>query len=173
MSVVMLLSCAALAWSDDSTAKDAKEPKTTKATFMVTGLHCPPCTKTVEDSLSKAKGIRSIKVDWKTKLAHVDFNEEVLPAQRVAQLLAATPHMMGGDMHYAGWLAIKLPEAKDPAEAKLAKESLSKAEGVKQVTLYPDEQLIGVSFDPKKGKLATKDLISKLKVAGIKAELLE
>jgi len=153
---------------------DSKKPeaKLSKASFMITGLHCPPCTKTVESSLSKTKGIRSISIDWKTKMARVEFNEEVVPAQQVAQLIAATPHMMGGDMHYAGWLALKSPEVKDQAKAKQAQEVLSKVEGVKQVALYPEQQSLGVSFDVKKGKLKTSDLIAKLKEAGIKAESL-
>ena len=147
-----------------------EEAKLSKATFMVTGLHCPPCTKTVETSLAKAKGVRSIHVDWKTKMAHVEFDEKVAPAQQVAQLIAAIPHMMGGDMHYAGWLALKTPDAKDPAKAKKAQEALSKIEGVKQVTVYPAQQALGVAFDAKKGKLTTSELLAKLKDAGVQAE---
>ena len=47
-----------------------------KATYSVTGLHCPPCTRTVESSLMKVKGVKSFKVDWQTKSAKVEFDEK-------------------------------------------------------------------------------------------------
>jgi copper chaperone CopZ len=149
-------------------AKDAK-PKTTTATFLVTGLHCPPCTKTVESSLSKAKGIRAVKVDWKTKTARVEFDEKALPAQQVAKLIAATPHMMGGNMHYAGWLAFKAPQIKDEASARRAETALRKVKGVSRVAVYPAQHSFSVSFEGQ-GKLTTTDLIAALKAAGFEAK---
>src|SRR4051812_33733303 len=56
----------------------------TKATFLVTGLHCPPCTTTVQSSLARVKGVKSVTVDWNTKNAKVQFDESVLPAQALA-----------------------------------------------------------------------------------------
>src|SRR5262245_3500641 len=82
----------------------AAEP--TKATFLVTGLHCPPCTSTVQGSLSRVKGVQSVSVDWNTKNAKVVFDESVLPAQALAAAIEGTPHMMGGGMRYGGWLAL-------------------------------------------------------------------
>ena len=57
----------------------------TTATFLMTGLQCPPCTQTIESSLRGAKGIRSVKVDWKTKAARIEFDETILAAQQVGQ----------------------------------------------------------------------------------------
>ena len=147
---------------------DKQESQTTKATYLITGLHCPPCTRTVESSLARIQGIRSAKVDWKTKMARIEFDEKVVPAQTLAQRIAATPHMMGGDMQYAGWLALKVPEAKDETAAKKAEEALTKLTGVKQVVTYPKQQSIGVQFDAK-GKLTSETLIDALAAAGIKA----
>lgn len=151
------------------TSKKDEKDRDTQATFLVTGLHCPPCTKTVESSLSKVKGIRSIQVDWKAKDAQIEFDEAVLPAQRVAKLIADTPHMMGRNMQYGGWLLLKVADIKDEATAKPVKEALSKVEGVKRVVAYPKQHAVGVEFGTK-GDLTTKQLIEALKKAGLSAK---
>jgi copper chaperone CopZ len=147
---------------------DKKESQTTKATYLITGLHCPPCTRTVESSLARVQGVRSAKVDWKTKNARIEFDEKVLPAQTLAQRIASTPHMMGSGMQYGGWLALKVEGLKEESTAKKAKETLGGVKGVKQVVAYPQQQSLGVQFDAQ-GKLATHDLIDALADAGIKA----
>jgi copper chaperone CopZ len=152
-------------------ADDVKpDTKTTSATYLITGLHCPACTKTVETSLAKEKGIRSIKVDWNNKNAKVEFDESVVPAERVAQLVAATPHMMTGmNLHYDGWLVLKAPDLKDDATAKKAKDAVSKIAGVKSVATFPAQHMVEVQFKSD-GKATTKELIAALEEAGIKAE---
>jgi copper chaperone CopZ len=147
---------------------DKKDSQTTKAAYLITGLHCPPCTRTVESSLARVQGIRSAKVDWKTKTAQIEFDEKVVAAQTIAQRLASTQHMMGGNMQYGGWLALKAPEVKDEAAAKKVKATLSGIKGVKQVVTYPQQQSVAVQFDAQ-GKLTTRDLVDALAKAGVKA----
>lgn len=144
------------------------EAKPTKATFLVNGLHCPPCTKTVEGSLLKTKGVKSVSIDWKTKNGTIEFDEVVIPAQLLAQKIASTPHMMGGDMKYEGWLALKVPSVKDEASGKAAREALAKIESISQVALYPAQHSIGIQFSSK-GKMTTHEVIELLAKAGIEA----
>src|SRR4051812_20948997 len=94
----------------------AAEP--TKATFLVTGLHCPPCTSTVQGSLSRVKGVQSVAVDWNSKSAKIVFDESVLPAQSLASAIESTPHMMGAGMRYGGWLYLKAPSITDEASGQ-------------------------------------------------------
>lgn len=162
------LSIAAASSSLAAEPATKSERQTTKATYLITGLHCPPCTRTVESSLARIQGVRSAKVDWKTKLARIEFDETVVPAQTLAQRIATTPHMMGGDMKYDGWLALKAPQAKDQATAKQVKQTLGKLSGVKQVIVYPQHSLIGVQFEAK-GDLKSDELISALQDARIEA----
>ena len=164
LSIGAVVSLTALAWAASEPAK-----KTTSATYMITGLHCPACTKTVEGSLSKVPGVRSIKVDWNTKDAKVEFDESVLPAQRVAQLIADTPHMMGPNLRYDGWLALKAPDIKDDATAGKAKEALQKVPGVKAVAAFPDKHVVEVQFTAE-GHATSQQLIDALAAAGIQAE---
>ena len=166
LAVAMVTAAAA---AQEPAQKTQDEHELTKATYLVTGLHCPPCTRTVESSLGHVKGLRSIKVDWKSKHARIEFDETKLPAQRVAQLIAATPHMMGSNMHYGGWLALKVPDLKDDATAKQVKEVLSKLKGVKQVATYPAQHSVGIAFAAK-GNLTSAQVIEELTKAGIKAE---
>ena len=68
----IVLSLVAIAWATDKPGDkpaQAESPKATSATFMITGLHCPACVKTIEGSLGKVQGVRSIKVDWDAKNA--------------------------------------------------------------------------------------------------------
>lgn len=140
----------------------------TKATFLVTGLHCPPCTSTVQGSLSRVKGIKSVSVDWNTKNAKIVFDESVLPAQSLASAIEGTPHMMGGGMRYGGWLALKVPSITDQASGQKVKSSLEKVEGVKTVAVYPARHSVGVQFAGI-GKMSSQQLIDALAKEGIEA----
>jgi copper chaperone CopZ len=139
-----------------------------KQTFVVQGLHCPPCTNTVEAALKRTKGVETVKVDWNSKNAWITFDERVISAQQVAQAIAATPHMMGRGMHYQASLALKVPELKDAAAAEKAKTALMQVTGVAAVYAYPQQQSVTVQFQPS-GKLATADLIAALKQVGLEA----
>jgi copper chaperone CopZ len=140
----------------------------TKATFLVTGLHCPPCTSTVQGSLSRIKGVKSVSVNWNTKNAKVEFDESVLPAQSLAAAVEATPHMMGAGMRYGGWLALKVPSISDQASGQKVKDVLSKVEGVKTVAIYPAQQSAGVLFAGT-GTLTSRHLIEALGKEGFEA----
>lgn len=146
----------------------AEPPSATKATYSITGLHCPPCTRTVETSLKKVKGVKSAKVDWNTKTAKVEFDESVLPAAKLAQLIASTPHMMGGGMHYSGWLSLKVPDLKDEASAGKVKSAIESQTGVKRVVAYPVQHAVNVEFAAD-GKVTTQQLIDAVKEAGLVA----
>lgn len=143
------------------------DPKSTKATFLITGLHCPPCTKTVESSLRKANGIRSVRVDWKSKNAHVEFDESVISAQAISQSVAGTAHMMGGGMRYGAWLALKIPSWKDSTASEV-QAALENMDGVKKIVPYPAQRAVGIQFAAGHD-LTTARLIDTLKQAGIEA----
>jgi copper chaperone CopZ len=167
-----LLIAAAIVASVLSTRTWAEEPAnpaaTTKATFLITGLHCPPCTRTVEGSLGRVKGVKSVSVDFRTQNAKIEYDESVLPAQTLSSLIAATPHMMGGGMHYGGWLALKVPAITDDASGEKAKATLSKMEGVKSVAVYPKQHSAAVLFTGK-GSLSSQQMIEALAKEGIEA----
>lgn len=150
-------------------AARADEPAgPTKATFLITGLHCPPCTSTVQTSLTRVKGVKSVAVNWGTKNAKVEFDENVLPAQALAAAIDSTPHMMGAGMKYGGWLALKVPSITDEASGQKAKETLSKMDGVKTVAVYPAQHSIAVLFSGK-GSASSKQMIELLGKEGIEA----
>ena len=140
----------------------------TKATFQIMGLHCPPCTNTVQSSLSRVNGIKSVAVDWNAKNAKVEFDENVLPAQALASAIDGTPHMMGATMRYSGWLALKVPSVTDEASGQKVKDMLGKVDGVKTVAVYPAQHSAAVLFAGK-GTTSSKQLIDALAKDGIEA----
>lgn len=150
------------------TAEHVVAGEAVKQTFVVQGLHCPPCTGTVESALKRAKGIESVKADWKSKSAWITFDESAISAQQVAQAIAATPHMMGRGMHYQASLALKVPELKGDASAEKVKTALSAVPGVSVIYTYPQQQSIAVRFSGT-DKVTTADLIAALKKAGFEA----
>ncbi len=167
VTVLPVFGLAAIAQERANKKEAAAGP--TKATYLITGLHCPPCTKTVESSLRNVKGVHSVKVDWKSRNARVQFDEDLLPAQKLAEMIADTPHMMGGNMRYGGWLALKVHNLIDDATAKQVKEALSDLAGVERVVAYPERHSVAIAFGAQ-GDLTSGQLIDALDGAGIKAE---
>jgi copper chaperone CopZ len=155
-----------------ATNVSAQEPAktSTKATYLITGLHCPPCTRTVEGSLARIKGVKSVSVNWATKNAKIEFDESVLPAQALAAAVEGTPHMMGGGMRYRSWLALKVPSITDDASGAKVKEALGKIEGVKSVAVYPEQHSAAVLFSGK-GSLSSQHMIEVLGTEGIEASI--
>jgi len=165
MPMIALVAAVGLGTISASTIYSA-EP--TKATFLVTGLHCPPCTNTVQTSLSRVKGVKSVAVNWNTKNAKIEFDESVLPAQALAAAIDGTPHMMGSGMRYGAWLALKVPSVSDEASGQKAKDALAKVEGVKTVAVYPAQHSLGVLFAGK-GTISSQQVIEALAREGIEA----
>jgi copper chaperone CopZ len=99
--------------------------------------------------------VKSIKVDFKTKSAKAEFDENVISAQEVARAMSGTPHMMGKGMQYGGSLLLRVAGVNDEATGKKATTALSKVEGVAKVTPYPKQQAVGIAFTGK-GKATSK-----------------
>ena len=172
LKVVVWTVSAALALGGSLFADDAATvPQTVKATFLITGLHCPPCSKTVEQSLKSIKGVKSAKVDWATKNAKVEFDEQQIVAQQIASRIGSTAHMMGGNMRYGGWLALKVPDIGGEGNADKAKTVLSKVKGVSTVAVYVPQKSVGVAFAAE-GNVTSVQLVDALKASGLEASVL-
>ena len=165
---LLTFAAAAVLSFDPAYAEDAIPSTSTAATYAIGGLHCPPCTRTIEASLIRTKGIKSAKVDWSTKSARVQFDENVIAATQVADAVAATPHMMGSGMRYSGTLALSVPAMRDKDTGKAAADALEKLPGVAKVHAFPSTHTVTVQC--KAGiKLTSLQLIDALQQAGMKA----
>ena len=91
----------------------------------------------------------------------------MLPAQQLARAMSATPHMMGRGMQYGGLLVLSVPGVNEKATGTKATTALNKVEGVTKVTLYPEQEAVGVEFSDK-GKVTSKQLVAALEDAGLK-----
>ena len=149
-------------------ATKAADSNVTSATYALSGLHCPGCGPTIENSLKKTKGVQEISVNFDSKNAHVKFDESQLSAQQLANAIAATPHMMGANLRYGGSLVLNVPDVKDAASAAKAKAALSKLPGVAQATANPDQHTLTVQFAAQ-GKTTSQQLFDALKQAGMNA----
>src|SRR5262245_31171995 len=139
-SFIAIVTVGAVAWATTCCAQEPDKAEAIKATYMVTGLHCGPCATTIEGSLKKASGIKSIKVDFKGKYATVEFDENTISAQAIARSISATPHMMGRNMQYGGVLLISIPELTDDSFGAKAAAAVRKVDGVANATPYPKQR---------------------------------
>ena len=106
-------------------------------------------------------------MDFKGKYATIEFQEDVISAQQVARAMSATPHMMGRDMQYGGLLVLSVAGVNEKPTGMKATAALSKVEGVARVTLYPQQEAVGIEFNDK-GKVTSKELLAALDEAGLK-----
>ncbi len=166
MWMIALLPVASSVIAEEPAA--SKPPAATKATYSILGLHCPPCTRTVESSLKKLKGVKTAKVDWTTKSAKVEFDENLLSAQQISNAIATTPHMMGGGMNYGSWLALSVPSIKDEASAKKAEAAVAEVKGVTKAKASGGQHTLSVQFSSE-GSVSSQQLIDALGQAGFKA----
>lgn len=169
--ILLAVAVSAIGADSEPVSKDVPPAKTTKGTYLISGLHCPPCTTTVEKSVKGMKGVQSVKVDWSTKDARIEFDEQQVSVQQIAKRISSTAHMMGGKMQYAGWLALKVPEITAEGNAEKVKSALTKIEGVSTVITYPKEKSVGVAFS-EKGNITTTQLVKALKDVGIDATVI-
>ena len=65
----------------------------TKATFVISGLHCPPCTGTVQNSLARVKGVKSVAVDWNTKNAKNHEDTTFMSPVKYTSIIAIWFHL--------------------------------------------------------------------------------
>ena len=105
-------------------------------------------------------------MDFKGKTAVAEFDESVISAQEIARAMSATPHMMSRDMQYGGVLVLSVAGAKDAATGKKAISALHKVPGVANVTLFPQQDAVGVEFGGK-GKATSRQLLDALRAAGL------
>ena len=101
------------------------------------------------------------------KSATVEFDENTVSAQEVAQSMAHTRHMMGPNMQYGGTLLLSVPGVKKSATGKKAVTALKKVKGVTKVTVYPQQQAVAIAFGAR-GNATTKELIEALEGVGLK-----
>ncbi len=148
--------------------KEPAKGEITKAMFWVPNQHCPDCATALEMSLKKVPGIKSVTVSFPTKWATIEFDEAVMSAQGVSRAMFQSPHAMGKDMKYGGFLLLSLLDAKDKAVISKATTTLEKVEGVAKAVYYPQTKFVAIQFADK-GSVTSTQLLKALEDAGVKA----
>lgn len=55
--------------------------------FKITDMSCASCALVNEKSLLKAKGVTSAKVDFKSGLATVEYDEKTISEQKIKEVI--------------------------------------------------------------------------------------
>ena len=58
-----------------------------KIQFKITNMTCPSCAIVNEKYLMKAKGVISAKVDFKSGLAAVEFDEKIIGQKHIKEII--------------------------------------------------------------------------------------
>lgn len=58
-----------------------------KIQFKITNMTCESCAKVNEKSLLKAQGVTSAKVDFKSGLAAVEFDENTISQKHIKEII--------------------------------------------------------------------------------------
>ena len=58
-----------------------------KIQFKITNMTCASCAIINEKSLLKAKGVESAKVDFKSGLAEVEFDEKTIGQKQIKEII--------------------------------------------------------------------------------------
>ena len=73
------------------------------ATYRVDGMMCAMnCPKKVNESLNEVDGIKSCKVDFKTKTAIVVFDDEKINSDKIAKTISKSTYYKVNDLNQKG-----------------------------------------------------------------------
>ncbi|MGB6177897.1 heavy-metal-associated domain-containing protein [Carnobacterium sp.] len=58
-----------------------------KAVYQLESLTCPSCIKKIESTLSKTKGVESVKVLFNSSKVKTEFNESMIEATKIQETI--------------------------------------------------------------------------------------
>lgn len=65
--------------------------------LKVKGMHCGSCVKIIEESLSEAKGIKSIKVDLADETAEIEFDKNIVTIDKIKSEIETLGYSVGDE----------------------------------------------------------------------------
>lgn len=132
--------------------------------IAVKGLHCQGCVEPVEKGLQQVPGVIQAKLDFKTGLATVKWDETKTPVSKLVLSIASIPHAMGEKMRYEGQLVLAL-KAKDNASLEKARQAVEALAGVQKAELK--KSILYIRFKPKAEGLTMGQIEGTLKKEGV------
>ena len=73
---LVIMCCMIFAISTASAQEKQKKSKNQTTTFLVEGMHCENCVKSIEKNIAFEKGVTDLKCDLKTKTVKVTYNSD-------------------------------------------------------------------------------------------------
>lgn len=133
--------------------------------LSIGGLHCEGCVAPVEAGLKKVNGVSQAKLDFKTGVATLQFNEHNTPISKLTLSVANIPHAMGRKMKYSARFMLSF-QTGTGVNVEKARKAVAAVKGVQKAEL--NKNVLYVTFNPKAAEV-TYDQISKaVQNAGVK-----
>lgn len=74
--------------SGDHDSRKGVDNVTEKAVFKISGMHCTSCASLIEHTLKRGKGVETIRVDYSTEEASLEFDPVLLTTQSLREAIA-------------------------------------------------------------------------------------
>jgi len=88
IALLLLFSLAAYAQHDHNHGQKKEMPKG-HAMISIPTIQCETCVKTVQLAVKKLAGVKSVSVDLKKKIAHVNFDPAKISLEKIEKAIAA------------------------------------------------------------------------------------
>lgn len=133
--------------------------------LSIGGLHCEGCVAPVENGLKKVTGVSQAKLDFKTGIATLQFNEHNTSLSKLTLSVADIPHAMGRKMKYSARFMLPL-QAGAGANAEKARKAVSAIKGVQKVE--QSRNRLYITFHPKTADVTFDQISKAVQSAGFK-----
>lgn len=84
-----------------------------KEVYFVYGMHCAACSSTIQNKLSKTKGVIEVNVNLLTKKMNIEYDEDLLSSQKIKDIVL-----------HLGYKVVQKDDINGPDEFKNSKQKL-------------------------------------------------
>src|SRR3989344_8664064 len=148
------------------------ESKMKKEEYVIEGMSCASCVNTIENNVSKLKGIKDIKINFVRNIAFVEFDEKIINRVQILSTIKKTGYSAKVVEKYNeknGKITLLVTGMMSNHCANIVKTSLERLDGIINLKINSSTSKAEIEYNP--NKLSINKVISAVNKAGYKAEL--
>jgi Cu+-exporting ATPase len=127
------------------------EQETTKGTekvsIPITGMTCVSCTKTIESSIKKVKGVSKANISFAAEKAHIEYNPNITKREELEQSIEEAGYHVAKEQKKENVLKLKVIGMDSPHCVGIVGSALDKLDGIISKELLVTEKA-SISYDP-------------------------
>jgi Cu+-exporting ATPase len=127
------------------------EQETTKGTekvsIPITGMTCVSCTKTIESSIKKVKGVSKANISFAAEKAHIEYNPNITKREELERSIEEAGYHVAKEQKKENVLKLKVIGMDSPHCVGIVGSALDKLDGIISKELLVTEKA-SISYDP-------------------------